>query len=179
MNSMSQNRGCQSSNCNPCRPCNPCNPCSPQNCGCGNIGPLSITIVTPFAPQILNYPIASVTEDSNPNCCNFKVEFLGNLTISSSVAPTTVTLNFTLYKSCRGNSCRQPIGYFTSTTNIATANISQSQNLNFQAFACRCRNDRCCNYTLELTSISSTVATTLNISIFGILCLKGVNNCCC
>lgn len=196
MNSMSQNRGCQSGNCNPCRPCNPCNPCNPckpckpcnpcnpcnpcsfQNCACGNIGPLSVTITAPFVPQFLNFPIVNVSENNN-NCHCFRVNFLGSLTLSSTAAPATVNINYTLYKSCTGNGPRQPIAFFASTTNIVGANIPQTQNLTFESTTCRCGNERSCNYSLELTSVTSTVVTTLNISIFGILCVQGLNNRCC
>ena len=187
MNSMSRNQYYQRDNCrpcNPCKPCDPCNPCKPcdpcnfQSCGCANIGPLPVTITSPLVPQVLNYPIAEVSDEGNLNCHCFKINFLGNLTVTSTVAPTTVTLNFTLYKSCTGNGFRQPIGFFTATASIAVPNTTQNQNITFEGTTCRCRSERNCNYILELTSVSSTVASTLNISIFGILCIKGLNNSC-
>lgn len=144
-----------------------------SRCNNGNLGPLSITLAAPTFSQTLNLPIANVTNNiHDPHFSSPVINFSGNLTIQSTVAPVNVILTFTLFKTCRGNVFRQPISTFTSTTNLAAANVSQTQSLNFQAFSCLCFCDSCCTYSLELTTVSANVPASLNFSISGMLCVQ-------
>lgn len=163
-------------NCNPsCY--NNCNQSS--RCNFGSIGNVSITLTAPILTQPLNLPIVNITADTRHlNCSSLRLDFLGNLTLQASVAPTTVTLTYTLFKTCRGDFFRQPVSTFSSTTSILVINTPQIQALNFQGFSSLCSCDSCCNYTLELTNISSTVAATINVSLSGTLCIQPLQGCC-
>ncbi|WP_010235724.1 DUF4489 domain-containing protein [Clostridium arbusti] len=150
-----------------------------SRCNNGNLGPLAITLAAPTLSQMLNLTIANITTNiCDSHFSSHAINFNGTLIIQSTVVPANATLVFTLFKICSGNGFRQPISTFTSTSSLVTANVPQTQSLNFQASSCLSSCDSCCTYYLELTTVSANIATTLNFSISGMICVQPSQGCC-
>jgi len=111
------------------------------------------------------FTVSSVTLD-NSCLCNptTKLEFASNL-----VAPVafTGTINFQVFKLCRGQFTPVPVGPAWTT---------------FSFFVCDCDScfDDCCTYTVVATVTSAVTVGTLNINnaTLGAISTCGRNNCC-
>jgi hypothetical protein len=129
----------------------------------------------------VNQPIANVSIDT---AClispTIKVGFSGILT-TTAIAATSLTFNFTLFKTCNTTRVRMPVRSFSFSQLIALA-FSDSRSLKLEYETCDDNCEDCCQYTLELTSISSTipgeVAVTLSYSIVGTISVLAVGSGC-
>lgn len=138
----------------------------------GVFGPTTIPITAPLLQTAVNQPIASVTVGTDgledPSTL---VQFLGTLT-ASALAAVGVTYNFTLFRNCKGMAAREQLRSFTVSQAVAgVAGIPDSRGLSFAFFQGEsdCFEHECCTYTLELTSITATVAVLLTVTINGTL----------
>lgn len=140
-------------------------------CNNGGFGPRNVNFETPRLPVTFNQPIASVTIDTTYlKCPRVLINFVGILTVTPVTNTAISTLNFTLFRMCKGDKIRQPVSTFTFSTVVVT-DSPDSRTLNFQYSSCGSECGDCCIYTLELTSISNGINTgVLTYSINGELC---------
>jgi hypothetical protein len=137
----------------------------------GFFGPTTIPITTALLTTPINQPIASVTVDTDAlDDPTILVQFLGTLT-TTALAAAGLTFNFTLFRQCRGMIAREQLRTFTVTQGIAVAAFPDSRSLSF-AFSetdGTCFKHECCTYTLELTSVTGTVAVVVTVTVTGTL----------
>jgi len=181
MNSMSKN--CY----DPCKP-DPCkkDPCKHDPCkkeikkekNCATIikcGTPSATTIPVATIAGTTFTVSSVTLD-NSCLCNpiTKLEFASNL-----VAPVafTGTLNFQVFKLCKGQVTPVPVGP-SWTFDLVALLASET----FSFFVCDCDScfDDCCTYTVVATVTSAVTVGTLNINnaTLGAISTCSRNNCC-
>ncbi|WP_315082250.1 DUF4489 domain-containing protein [uncultured Clostridium sp.] len=181
MNSMSKNF-CHDE----CRPCkrerdcchDECDDCKKEKKPC----PTLIKCGTPSATTIpvatvagTNFTVSSITLD-NSCLCNpiTKLEFASNL-----VTPVafTGTVNFQVFKLCRGQFAPVPVGP-AWTFNLVALLSSQT----FSFFVCDCDScfDDCCTYTVVATVTSPVTVGTLSINnaTLGAITTCRSNQCC-
>jgi len=142
----------------------------------GSLGPTTINILATLLNPTVNQPIVSVTLDTS--CLkspNILVRFEGILTSTATVA-AGLTFNFTLYRNCRLGGFREQLRSFSVSQSIAVVDLPDSRGLNFAFTQCGVDCDDCCTYTLELTSVSSTVALGLDVTISGTLSVLAVDS---
>jgi len=121
------------------------------------------------------FTVSSLTLDTC-GLCNptTKLEFASNL-----VAPVafTGTINFQVFKLCRGQFTPVPVGPAWTFDLVA---LLASETFSF--FVCDCDScfDDCCTYTVVATVTSAVTVGTLNInnSTLGAISTCGRNNCC-
>ena len=122
----------------------------------------------------VNYAIASVTIDTtNMRSPVVLVKFLGTLTTAAILAAGFV-YNFTLYRSFRNSGFREQLATFSVAQSIVTPVFPDSRDLNFTFADCPEDCNECTTYTLELTSISSTVVVGMAASVIGTLSVLAV-----
>lgn len=180
MNSMSGHY--YKDDCEPCKKEKKEKKCCPVvlKCNCGSYGPAILQIPEETQFVLVNQPIASVTVDTSCLCNpTIKVDFCGTLTAIYEDFDETVTYNFTLYRTCRGNGSRQALKSFSVSQLFADDDLPDSRGLCFSYSECDNECFDCCTYTLELTSVSATDDDeSLNLSITGTLCVLAVSSCC-
>ena len=143
----------------------------------GSFGPATFT----FLATLLNItdvdqPITSVTIDTeNLRSPIILVEFLGTLTASATVA-ANVVYTFTLLRTFRNSGFQETLATFTVAQVLSVLGIPDSRGLSFAYTDCFDDCNECATYTLELTSISSTVAVGLEVSVNGTLSVLAVES---
>jgi len=142
----------------------------------GNLGPSTIVLAVGTTTPV-NQPIANVAIDTtNLRDPNILVDFAGILT-SSALAAAALTFNFTLFKTCSTTGVSLPVRTFSLSQLIALA-FPDSRTLKLEYSSCDDSCDQCCQYTLELTSITAAVAVTLTYSIVGTISVLAVGSDC-
>ena len=143
----------------------------------GGFGPTTFT----FLETLLNItdidqPITSVTIDTeNLRSPVILVEFLGTLTASAIVA-ANVVYTFTLLRTFRNSGFQETLATFTVAQTLTVLGIPDSRGLSFAFTDCFEDCNECTTYTLELTSVNSTVAVGLDVSINGTLSVLAVES---
>jgi len=139
---------------------------------CGS--PSSITL--PAATLVgTAFTVSSLTLD-NSCLCNpiTKLEFASNLVASVAF---TGSINFQVFKLCRGQFAPVPVGP-AWTFNLVALLSSET----FSFFVCDCDScfDECCTYTVVATVTSPVTVGTLSINnaTLGAISTCGRNNCC-
>ncbi|WP_411678881.1 DUF4489 domain-containing protein [Clostridium thailandense] len=146
-------------------------------CNNGSFGPGLIVFPTPDIPIAVNQPIASVTIDTACLCNpEVLVDFAGILTGTIIDAAIIATLNFTLYKTCKGIAAPIPLTTFTFSYVNVISPFPDSRTLKFEYLSCDNMCVDCCTYTLELTSISNLGVGTISISINGNIFILAVES---
>lgn len=144
----------------------------------GSFGPTTINILATLLNPAVNQPIVSVTIDTA--CLKspvLLVKFEGTLTTTATVA-AGLTYNFTLFRNCRCSGFREQLRSFSVSQSIAVIDIPDSRGLSFAYTECETDCDDCCTYTLELTSVNSTVAVGLDVTVNGTLSILAVDSSC-
>lgn len=146
-------------------------------CGNGNIVLNNLNLPGPNTIQILNLPIANVSINTaclyNPE---LSIDFTGILSVTPLDNSAIMTFTFTLFRSSECIRTPQAVSTFEfNYTNIIPP-YTDSRTLILEYSPCDDQCKECCNYTLELTSISYSFPLTANISINGTLCAFVVNS---
>lgn len=141
----------------------------------GSIGPLELTFAEGTTTQVINQAIASASIDtSRLNCCtNLIIDFTGILNVLPTV-PATSTLVFTLYKICRGFVVPQTVTTFNFFLSDMFGGFPVSHTLAFKVPTSNDCCDECCNYTLELTSISNIDLGPVTYTVSGVLSIMAI-----
>jgi hypothetical protein len=140
----------------------------------GSFGPSGITFLATALGVTLNQPIASVTINTQGlDDPEILVQFNGILTATATVA-AGITYNFTLFRNCRHSGFREQLRSFTVAQSIAVITLPDSRGLSFAFEDSNESCEECCTYTLELTSVTATVALTLSVTINGTLSVLAV-----
>ncbi|OOM77827.1 DUF4489 domain-containing protein [Clostridium sp. BL-8] len=172
MNSMSKyhDEGCRK---DPCQH----EDCKKENCPtiikCSQPGSVTIPAATVLGTA---FPLTSLT--INTSCLKdpcIKLEFSSNLIATVAF---TGTLNFQVFKQCRGQFTPVPIGP-SSQFNLVALLTSQT----FSFFVCDCGScscDDCCTYTVTATVTSAVTVGTLSINnaTLGAIAACGTSSCC-
>ena len=143
----------------------------------GSFGPATFTfLATLLTITDIEQPITSVTIDTeNLRSPVILVEFLGTLTASATVA-ANVVYTFTLYRTFRNSGFQEQLATFTVAQVLTVLGIPDSRGLSFAFTDCFEDCNECTTYTLELTSINSTVAVGLDVSVNGTLSVLAVES---
>ena len=146
MNSMSRNND----------DCNKKNSC-PTIIRCGCPGSTTIPAATVLGTTL---PLTSLTLNTSrlKDPC-VKLEFASNLV---AVVAFTGTLNFQVFKQCKGQSTPVPVGPAWQFSLVA---LLSSQTFSFFVCDCDCSCfDECCTYTVTATVASAVTVGTLSVN---------------
>lgn len=155
-----------------------CNPCKKEKKVCPTIvkcGCPSSTTIPAATVAGTTFTVSSLTLDTSCLCdpCA-KIEFASNLVMPIAF---TGTINFQVFKLCRGQFAPVPVG--PAWTFSATALLASET---FSFFVCDCDScfDECCTYTVVATVTSAVTVGTLSINnaTLGAIATCGNNDCC-
>ncbi len=164
---------CQDCNCN----CNCYCECPPKYLKptrtilkCGSIGGVTLPALTAAGST---FTLASVTVDTKGlKRPNIKFEFASNVVTTGSV----ITLNFQLFRQCRGQITTLPVGPIWTFSRSTAATDSDT----FSFFVCDCDFccDDCCTYSVVATvaGVASVGVTAINNASLSALIVDG--SCC-
>ena len=140
---------------------------------CSQAGSVTIPAATVLGTA---FPLTALTIDTSrfKNPC-IKLEFTSNLVAAVAF---TGTINFQIFKVCRGQTVPVPVGP-AYTFNLVALLSSQT----FSFFVCDCGDfccDDCCTYTAIATITSAVTVGTLSINnaTLGAIAACGSNSCC-
>ncbi|MBC2457664.1 DUF4489 domain-containing protein [Clostridium beijerinckii] len=140
---------------------------------CSQAGSVTVPAATVLGTS---FPLTALTVNTEclKNPC-VKLEFTSNLVAAVAF---TGTINFQVFKQCRGQSTPIPVGP-AYTFNLVALLSSQT----FSFFVCDCGDfccDECCTYTVSATVTSAVTVGTLSINnaTLGAIATCGSSSCC-
>ncbi|MBV7272817.1 DUF4489 domain-containing protein [Clostridiaceae bacterium UIB06] len=155
-----------------------CNPCKKEEKHCTTVvkcGSPSSTTIPAATVAGTTFTVTSLTLDTSKLCDpTVKLEFASNIVAAVAF---TGTINFQVFKICRGQLTPVPVGpaWTLSETALLFAET-------FSFFICDCNfcYDECCTYTVVATVTSAVTVGTLaiNNATLGAVAASGTGGCC-
>lgn len=141
----------------------------------GTLGPTTFDFfTTPQTITGINQPITSVSINAeNLRSPIILIRFLGILTATAFAAVNAV-YTFSLIRTFKSTDSQETLATFTVAQQIAVVGLPDSRSLDFAFADCFVDCDGCATYTLELSSVNSTVAVSFDVAFTGTMSVLAV-----